>query len=120
MWVGADPGVFAVVTRQLAGRKSCVCCDAECCCEVDFDVGEVGPAVHAMQVVMIVPCDNEVHLSRSRGGKLVAVMRDVIILCKLWNVAACRNVKCLLKCVKRDEARGKNAVSTSLYNLKKS
>ena len=82
-----------------------MCCDAESCCEVNFDVGKVRPAVDALQVVMIVPCDNEVHLSRGRGGKLVAVMRDVIILCKLWDVAACRNVKCLLKCVKRDEAR---------------
>ena len=97
-----------------------MCCDAESCCEVNFDVGKVRPAVDALQVVMIVPCDNEVHLSRGRGGELVAVMRDIIILCKLWDVAACCYVKCLLKCVKRDEARGKNAVSTRLYYLKKS
>ena len=111
---------FCSGDQAIGRQKSCVCCDAEGCCEVNFDVGKVRPAVDALQVVMIVPCDNEVNLGRGKGRELVAVMRDVIILCKLCNVAACRNVKCLLKCVKRDEARGKNAVSTSLYNLKKS
>ena len=95
-----------------------MCSDAECCCEVDFDVRKVKPAVDALHVIMIVPCDDEVYLSYGRGGELVAVMCDIIALCELWNVAACCYLKCLLKCVKRDEARGKNAVRTSLYNLK--
>ena len=97
-----------------------MCCDAESCCEVNFDVRKVRSAVDALQVIMIVPCDNEMYLSCGRGGELVAVMRDIIILCKLWDVAACCYVKCLLKCVKRDEARRKNAVSTSLDKLKES
>ena len=111
---------FCSGDHAVGWQKSCVCCDAEGCCEVNFDVGEVRPAVNVLQVVMIVPCDNEVNLGRGKGRELVAVMRDVIILCKLWNVSACRNVKSLLKCVKRDEARGKNAVCSSLYDLKES
>ena len=108
---------FCSGDQAVGWQKSCVCCDAEGCCEVNFDVRGVRPAVNVLQVVMIVPCDNEVNLGRGRGRELVAVMRDVIILCKLCNVAARRNVKCLLKCVKRDEARGKNAVCSGLYHL---
>ena len=77
-----------------------MCSDAECCCEVDFDVRKVRPAVDALHVIMIVPCDDEMYLSCGRGGKLVAVMRDIITLCELWNVAACCYVQCLLKCMK--------------------
>ena len=94
--------------------------DAESGCEVNFDVGEVRSAVDSLQMIMIVPCNNEVYLSCGRSGELVAVMRDIITLCELWDVAACCDVKCLLECVERDETRGTNAVSASLDKLKES
>ena len=97
-----------------------MCGDAEPRSERNFYVRKVGSAVDAPCGIMVVTGDEEVNFGGGSGRELVAVMRDVIILCKLCNMAAHRNVKCLLKCVKRDEARGKNAVRTSLYNLQES
>ena len=77
-----------------------MCGDAEPCCKCNFNIRTMGSAVNAPCGIMIMTGDKKMDLRGGSGGKLVAVMCDVIGLSVVCNVVAGSSGKCVCKRVK--------------------
>ena len=83
-----------------------MCGDAKPGGKGNLDVRCVRPAKDTVGGVVLVPDGYEMNLRPGIGGKLCAVMRDVVRLVVVWNVVASGCYERVCKRVKRDETRG--------------
>ena len=97
-----------------------MCGDAKPCGEGDFDVREMRSTINALRGVVIMSSYEEVYLCGGVGGKLVAMVCDVVTLRIMCDMVTSGCVESLMKCVERDESRGENATYPGLDEMNKS
>ena len=76
-----------------------MCGDAEACGEGDLDVRKVWSAIDTLRGIMIVAGYEKMYFCGGFGGKLVAVMSDVVRLCVMCDVIASGGVEGVLQSV---------------------
>ena len=76
-----------------------MCGDAEACGEGDLDVRKVWSAIDTLRGIMIVAGYKKMYFCGGVGGKLVAVISDVVRLCVMCDVIASGCVEGVLQSV---------------------